>query len=232
MTSTITTSSTLSVAEQEQLIAKLEVFSIQGRSRHGHSILRVIGNVFPGNSNLLHHLSTFFRDYSILVNRIQLPPQYSSCSNVLMCTCSWTAKLVKMEALKRYLEENIFPTLAKSPFSVVYIHTGVERSRNFPGLLALRSICNAIPDQVRENLDKVYFLHPGLQSRLLLSIFFPVLVGTWLARISQTQILSFTPKPILHVAIYVDSWNHAGYIRNLTSWTGCTCSGVRWGGMK
>lgn len=137
MNSTITTSSTLSVAEQEQLIAKLEVFSIQGRSRHGHSILRVIGNVFP-------------------------------------------AKLVKMEALKRYLEENIFPTLAKSPFSVVYIHTGVERSRNFPGLLALRSICNAIPDQVRENLDKVYFLHPGLQSRLLLSIFFPVLVGTWL----------------------------------------------------
>lgn len=76
-----------------------------------------------------------------------------------------------MEALKKYLEEKVYPSLAEKPFSVVYVHTGVNRAENFIGLFALRSIYDAIPNDVRDNLQTFYFLHPGLQSRLFLAIF-------------------------------------------------------------
>lgn len=81
------------------------------------------------------------------------------------------AKTVTVEALKKYLEEKVYPSLAEKPFSVVYVHTGVNRAENFIGLFALRSIYDAIPNDVRDNLQTFYFLHPGLQSRLFLAIF-------------------------------------------------------------
>ncbi|XP_052203694.1 uncharacterized protein LOC127808971 [Diospyros lotus] len=81
------------------------------------------------------------------------------------------AKLVTVDVLKKYLEAKIFPLLDQRPFSVVYVHTGVQRSENFPGILALRSISEFIPIDVRNRLEAVYFLHPGLQSRLFLATF-------------------------------------------------------------
>lgn len=81
------------------------------------------------------------------------------------------ARIVSVDSLKKYLEEKIFPKLEKKPFSVLYVHTDVQRSENFPGISALRSIYDAIPINVRENLEAVYFLHPGLQSRLFLATF-------------------------------------------------------------
>lgn len=81
------------------------------------------------------------------------------------------ARIVIVDSLKKYLEEKIFPKLEKKPFSVLYVHTDVQRSENFPGISALRSIYDAIPINVRENLEAVYFLHPGLQSRLFLATF-------------------------------------------------------------
>ena len=71
--------------------------------------------------------------------------------------------------LNKYLEEKIFPRLGRKPFAVLYVHTGVQRSENFPGISALRAIYDAIPVNVRDNLQEVYFLHPGLQSRLFLA---------------------------------------------------------------
>ncbi|KAK8320897.1 hypothetical protein V6Z12_A12G066200 [Gossypium hirsutum] len=99
------------------------------------------------------------------------------------------ARLVIVEVVKKYLEEHIFPRLGKRRFSVLYVHTGVQRSDNFPGISGLRWIYEAIPVNVRDNLQAeflvtwqldlgpcatpyhVYFLHPGLQARLFLATF-------------------------------------------------------------
>ncbi|MBA0717248.1 hypothetical protein Golax_005084 [Gossypium laxum] len=81
------------------------------------------------------------------------------------------ARLLIVEVVKKYLEEHIFPRLGKRRFSVLYVHTGVQRSDNFPGISGLRWIYEAIPINVRDNLQAVYFLHPGLQARLFLATF-------------------------------------------------------------
>lgn len=87
------------------------------------------------------------------------------------------ARLVSKEVLNKYLEEKIFSQLKESPFSVVYIHTGVQRSENFPGISAVRSIYDAIPMKFKDLLQVVYFLHPSLQSRLFLATFGRFLFG-------------------------------------------------------
>ncbi|PKA60119.1 hypothetical protein AXF42_Ash009803 [Apostasia shenzhenica] len=75
------------------------------------------------------------------------------------------------EALKRYLERRIFPDLGEGPFCVVYIHTYVQRPENFPGVSFLRSIYESLPASVRDCLQAVYFVHPGLQARLFFATF-------------------------------------------------------------
>ncbi|KAJ0086341.1 hypothetical protein Patl1_09460 [Pistacia atlantica] len=81
------------------------------------------------------------------------------------------ARLVSSEVVKKYLQEKIFPKLKEGPFSVVYVHTGVQRSENFPGISALRSIYDAVPINVKDDLEAVYFVHPSLQARLFLATF-------------------------------------------------------------
>ncbi|KAJ9186389.1 hypothetical protein P3X46_001966 [Hevea brasiliensis] len=81
------------------------------------------------------------------------------------------ARLVSSEVLNKYLGEKIFPKLEEGPFSIVYVHTDVQRSENFPGISALRSIYEAIPINVKNLLQVVYFVHPGLQARLFLATF-------------------------------------------------------------
>ena len=71
--------------------------------------------------------------------------------------------------LKEYLEEKIYPKLEEKPFSVVYMHTDVQRSENLPGISTLRSIYEDIPFKVKNHLESIYFLHPGLQEWLFLS---------------------------------------------------------------
>ncbi|MQL41598.1 hypothetical protein EI012_27210, partial [Escherichia coli] len=58
------------------------------------------------------------------------------------------ARLVSVDVLKNYLEERVFPKLGKRKFSVLYVHTGVNRTENFPGISGLRSIYDAIPANV------------------------------------------------------------------------------------
>ena len=78
---------------------------------------------------------------------------------------------MSVDVLRKFLEERIFPKLGKRPFSVLYVHTGVQRPENFPGISALRSIYDVIPMNVKQNLEAVYFIHPGLQARLFLATF-------------------------------------------------------------
>ncbi|GMH25162.1 hypothetical protein Nepgr_027005 [Nepenthes gracilis] len=81
------------------------------------------------------------------------------------------ARILNVDVVKKYLEEKIFPSLEKRPFSVLYIHTNVEAAENFPGISALKSIYNAIPVDVKNNLETVYFLHTGIQVRLYFATF-------------------------------------------------------------
>ncbi|XP_073047172.1 uncharacterized protein [Primulina eburnea] len=80
-------------------------------------------------------------------------------------------KLVGVEALKKFLEAEIFPSLSGGRFSVVYVHSGVNRRENSPGILAMKSVFDAVPAEVGQNVEAVYFLHPSLQCRLLLATF-------------------------------------------------------------
>ncbi|KAI3991586.1 hypothetical protein MKX01_041301 [Papaver californicum] len=81
------------------------------------------------------------------------------------------ARELSTESLKKYLEEKIFPKLGERRFSVVYFHTDVQRSDNFLGISTLRSIYEALPINIKENLEAVCFVHPGLQSKIFLATF-------------------------------------------------------------
>lgn len=80
------------------------------------------------------------------------------------------ARDLSVDVLNLYLEKKIFPKLER-PFAVVYIHTEVCKSENFPGISVLRSIYDSIPVSVKQNLETVYFVHPDLQSRIFLATF-------------------------------------------------------------
>ncbi|KAK8318999.1 hypothetical protein V6Z11_A13G210300 [Gossypium hirsutum] len=80
-------------------------------------------------------------------------------------------QLLSVDIVKKYLEEHIFPRLRKKTFLVLYVHTGVQRIKNFPGISALRWINEAIPINVRDILQTVYFLNRGLQPHLFLATF-------------------------------------------------------------
>ncbi|XP_042403170.1 protein GDAP2 homolog [Zingiber officinale] len=71
-----------------------------------------------------------------------------------------------MDALRSFLERAVFPQLGGAPCVVVYMHACVQRADNYPGVAALRSVYEALPADVRDRIPAVYFVHPGLQSRL------------------------------------------------------------------
>ncbi|PKI55170.1 ganglioside-induced differentiation-associated-protein 2-like [Punica granatum] len=95
------------------------------------------------------------------------------CGRKVLCVIGklFPARFVSVEGLKMYLEERIYPKLEGRPFSVVYVHTGVQRTENCPGISIIRSIYEAIPIDVKQNLEVVYFVHPGIQARLFLATF-------------------------------------------------------------
>uniref|UniRef100_A0A0D9W858 CRAL-TRIO domain-containing protein n=1 Tax=Leersia perrieri TaxID=77586 RepID=A0A0D9W858_9ORYZ len=69
-------------------------------------------------------------------------------------------------ALKGYVRRRVLPAIGETEFVVVYMHSGVDRGENFPGVAAIRAAYESMPAAVRERLHAVYFVHPGLQSRL------------------------------------------------------------------
>ncbi|XP_071707253.1 uncharacterized protein [Rutidosis leptorrhynchoides] len=83
---------------------------------------------------------------------------------------NFPARSLTVDLLKKYLEVKIFPKLER-PFVIVYIHTDVHKSDNFPGISYLRAVYDAIPVTVKQYLETVYFVHPDLQSRIFLATF-------------------------------------------------------------
>ncbi|GAV78576.1 CRAL_TRIO_2 domain-containing protein [Cephalotus follicularis] len=83
----------------------------------------------------------------------------------------FNVRILSVEVVKKYLEEKMYPMLRGKAFSVLYVHTGVQRNENYGGISALRSIYESIPMDVKDHLQSVYFIHPGLQARLFLATF-------------------------------------------------------------
>ncbi|KAI3816541.1 hypothetical protein L1987_16242 [Smallanthus sonchifolius] len=82
-----------------------------------------------------------------------------------------------VDVLNLYLKKKIFPKLER-PFAVVYIHTKVFKSENFPRISVLRSVYDAIPVNVKQNLETVYFVHSDLQSKLFFATPVPLRIDT------------------------------------------------------
>lgn len=76
------------------------------------------------------------------------------------------APVVSCERLKKYIFYKIYTELPEGPFSIVYIHTTVQKEDNSPGMTILRWIYEDLPAEIKDRLQVVYFLHPGLRSRL------------------------------------------------------------------
>ncbi|KAF8396226.1 hypothetical protein HHK36_017840 [Tetracentron sinense] len=77
------------------------------------------------------------------------------------------APVVSGERLKKYIFHKIFSELQEGPFCIVYMHSTVQKEENCPGLTILRWIYEELPSDFKDRLCAVYFVHPGLRSRLV-----------------------------------------------------------------
>uniref|UniRef100_A0A0D6R7S5 CRAL-TRIO domain-containing protein n=1 Tax=Araucaria cunninghamii TaxID=56994 RepID=A0A0D6R7S5_ARACU len=79
------------------------------------------------------------------------------------------APVISGERLKKYVYQKIFSTVPEGPFCILYMHTSVQKDENSPGVSILRWIYEELPVDYKDRLQVVYFLHPGIRSRLLLA---------------------------------------------------------------
>eukprot|EP00262_Sarcandra_glabra_P022065 TRINITY_DN9599_c1_g1_i1.p1 TRINITY_DN9599_c1_g1~~TRINITY_DN9599_c1_g1_i1.p1 ORF type:complete len:268 (+),score=47.42 TRINITY_DN9599_c1_g1_i1:44-805(+) len=77
------------------------------------------------------------------------------------------APVISGERLKRYIFNKIFSELFEEPFCIVYLHSTVQKEDNSPGLSILRWIYEELPSDYKERLRVVYFVHPGIRSRVI-----------------------------------------------------------------
>ncbi|XP_061367581.1 uncharacterized protein LOC133310634 [Gastrolobium bilobum] len=81
----------------------------------------------------------------------------------------YPATVVSAERLKRYVFHKICSELPDGPFCIVYMHSTVQKEDNSPGLTILRWIYEELPSDFKDRLQTVYFVHPGLRSRLVMA---------------------------------------------------------------
>ncbi|KAG5242583.1 hypothetical protein OIU78_003646 [Salix suchowensis] len=77
------------------------------------------------------------------------------------------AQVVSGERLKKYIFHKICSELPEGPFCIVYMHSTVQKEDNSPGITILRWIYEELPAVIKDRLQTVYFIHPGLRSRLV-----------------------------------------------------------------
>ncbi|XP_062103235.1 uncharacterized protein LOC133814264 [Humulus lupulus] len=77
------------------------------------------------------------------------------------------APIVSADRLKRYIVQKLCSELPEGPFSIVYMHSTVQKEDNSPGITILRWIYEDLPSDFKDRLQFVYFVHPGLRSRLV-----------------------------------------------------------------
>ncbi|GFY96154.1 SEC14 cytosolic factor family protein [Actinidia rufa] len=79
------------------------------------------------------------------------------------------APVICGERLKRYVFHKIYSEMPEGPFCIVYFHSTVQKEDNNPGLTILRWIYEDLPSDSKDRLQAVYFIHPGLRSRLVIA---------------------------------------------------------------
>ncbi|MBA0800521.1 hypothetical protein Gohar_010947 [Gossypium harknessii] len=79
----------------------------------------------------------------------------------------YAAPVVSGERLKRYIYHKICSELPEGPFCIVYMHSTVQKEDNSPGVTILRWIYEELPPEIKDRLQVIYFIHPGLRSRLV-----------------------------------------------------------------
>ncbi|XWS43077.1 hypothetical protein CRYUN_Cryun16bG0070400 [Craigia yunnanensis] len=77
------------------------------------------------------------------------------------------APVISGERLKRYIFHKICSELPEGPFCIVYMHSTVRKEDNSPGVTILRWIYEELPSEIKDRLQVIYFIHPGLRSRLV-----------------------------------------------------------------
>ncbi|KAM1079702.1 hypothetical protein ACFX13_014726 [Malus domestica] len=75
--------------------------------------------------------------------------------------------VVSADRLKRCIFHNLRSELPEGPYSIVYMHSTVQKEDNSPGITILRWLYEYLPSYLKDMLQVVYFVHPGLQSRLV-----------------------------------------------------------------
>ncbi|XP_050227059.1 uncharacterized protein LOC126676810 [Mercurialis annua] len=76
------------------------------------------------------------------------------------------AQIISGERLKKYIFHKICSELPEGRFCIVYMHSTVQKEDNSPGVTILRWIYEELPADYKDRLQAVYFVHPGLRSRL------------------------------------------------------------------
>ncbi|XP_058204525.1 uncharacterized protein LOC131318631 [Rhododendron vialii] len=79
------------------------------------------------------------------------------------------APVVAGERLKKFVFHKINTEMPEGPFCIVYMHSTVQKEDNNPGLTILRWIYEELPSDCKDRLQAVYFIHPGLRSRLVIA---------------------------------------------------------------
>lgn len=76
------------------------------------------------------------------------------------------AQVISAERLKKYVFYKVYTEASEGPFCIVYMHSTVQKEDNSPGMTILRWIYEDLPEEAKDRLQAVYFVHPGLRSRL------------------------------------------------------------------
>ncbi|KAL3534539.1 hypothetical protein ACH5RR_003000 [Cinchona calisaya] len=99
----------------------------------------------------------------------RLQPGSDKSGNRILCIVGkyFPAPVIGGGRLKKYVFHKIATEIPEGPYCIVYMHTMVQKDDNSPGLTILRWIYEELPSNCKDRLQVVYFIHPGLRSRLV-----------------------------------------------------------------
>lgn len=100
---------------------------------------------------------------------LSLQPAFDKSANRIFRIVGkyFPAPVVDAERLKKYVVHKISNEMPEGPFCIVYMHTTVQKEDNSPGMSILRWIYEELTSDIKDRLQVVYFIHPGLRSRLV-----------------------------------------------------------------
>lgn len=79
------------------------------------------------------------------------------------------ALVINAERLRKYVVQKILVEMPEGPFCIVYMHSAVRNEDNNPGMTILRWIYEGLPSDHKGRLQVLYFIHPGIWSRLAIA---------------------------------------------------------------